>query len=332
MAVKSTIGETRAVRFLKAAENNCRLPVLLQYCGAHTTRWSAGNKMNMQNLKRGGELRKSIKAPPGYVLVVIDSAQIEARTNLWLAGDEPKLQIFRDYDAGVGPDLYKVMAAQIYNKPVNEVTKDERQLGKICVLALGYGMGAVKLQDTLATDPFNPVQLGLAECQRIVNIYRDFNQPITGLWKQMEALLPYMIHGEKIQYKAIGIDDKKMLLPSGLAIHYDGLTGFWSEWTNRYVDCSYTNARNVTTKLYGGLLTENAVQALARCIVADQMLSISKRYRVVMMTHDEVVYLAPEAEAEEALAFGLEIMKTPPDWAADLPINAEGAYAKNYSK
>ena len=79
LKVKSTIGETRANRFLEAGKDGMKLPILLNYSGAHTHRWSGGNKMNLQNLKRGGELRRSILAPKGHVVVVADSTQIEAR-------------------------------------------------------------------------------------------------------------------------------------------------------------------------------------------------------------------------------------------------------------
>jgi DNA polymerase len=316
---------------LEATRDGHKLPVLLQYCGAHTTRWSAGNKMNMQNLPAKGELRKSIHAPEGQVMCVIDSSQIEARMNLWLADDHEKLEIFRHYDWGTGPDIYRVMASKIFNQPVHDITDDERQLGKICVLALGYGMGAAKLQDTLATDKYNPRHLNLPACQRIVSIYRDTNDKIQQLWDRMEALISAMIAGIPIAYKALKFERNKMILPSGLAIHYEGLAGTHSAFTGRYVNCSYIN-RKARVGVYGGLITENAVQALARCAVAEQMHTIAQRYRVVMMTHDEVVYLAPEKDAEEAIAWGVGIMKKPPAWAPDLPTNCEGKYARNYSK
>lgn len=331
LAIKSTIGETRANRFLVASANGDKLPVLLQYCGAHTTRWSAGNKMNMQNLPRDGELRKSILAPPGQVIVVIDSAQIEARVNLWLAEDHEQLDIFRNYDAGTGPDLYRVMAAQIYGIPVDQVGKEQRFIGKICVLALGYGMGAQKFKETLATNT-PPFDMPLEECSRIVRIYRNHNERITGLWSYFEIEALYsMMTGEELEYKALGFSHERMHLPSGLAIHYTDLKATWNDWSRRYFDAEYDTGRGIK-KLYGGLLTENAVQALSRCVIADQMRIIGERYRVVMMTHDEISFLAPEDRGEEALAWGLEIMRTPPEWAAGLPLNAEGSFARNYSK
>lgn len=293
---------------------------------------SAGNKMNMQNLPAKGELRRSILAPPGHVLVVVDSAQIEARTNLWLANDQEKLQIFRDYDAGVGPDLYKVTASKVFNVPLEAVTPDQRALGKVLALALGYGMGAPKLQDTLATDKFNPVHMTLNDCYDMVQGWRRLNAPVVASWANMEKLANFMLFDSgSLEYRGLAFRKEEMVLPSGLAIHYDGLRGVWDDYTQSYRDMTF-KGRNGVVKLYGGLLTENAVQGMARCIVATQMLQIARRYRVVMMTHDEVVYVAREEEAEEAFQFGLEAFRAPPSWAPDLPVKAAGGFARNYSK
>src|SRR5690606_9610478 len=97
-------------------------------------------------------------------------------------------------------------------------------------------------------------------------------------------------------------------------------------------DVSYIGRFGRRTKLYGGLLTENVVQALARCIIAEQMLKISRKYRVVTMTHDEVVAIAPNRKADRCLADMLQIMATPPDWAEGLPLAAQGGFDHCYSK
>src|SRR5690606_2260190 len=112
--VKSTIGETRAVRFLEAGKDGMCLPILLNYSGTHTHRWSGGNKMNLQNLKRGGELRRSILAPDGHVIVVADSAQIEARVLAWLAGQDDVVEAFRNKC-----DLYSEFASFVFGYPVD---------------------------------------------------------------------------------------------------------------------------------------------------------------------------------------------------------------------
>ena len=141
IAAKSTIDETRAIRFIQAGSFGRALPVGYSYFGAHTSRWSGNNKMNMQNLPRGGELRKAILAPPGMMIVSCDSAQIEARVLAWLAGHDKLLELFRS-----GEDVYKHQAAAIYGIPVEQVTPEQRFLGKVCVLGLGYGMGHDKFE------------------------------------------------------------------------------------------------------------------------------------------------------------------------------------------
>lgn len=329
LKVKSTIGETRAARFLEAGKNGMKLPILLNYSGAHTHRWSGGNKMNLQNLKRGGELRRSILAPKGHVIVVADSAQIEARVLAWLAQQMDIVNAFANKD-----DVYKLMASAIYGIPVEQVTKDQRFIGKICVLGLGYGMGPNKLQQTLKQGTMGPpVDISLEECRRIVNIYRSRNYKIKNLWKIMDGIIASMLTGTSGEFGPLTYGKGYIQLPSGLFLQYYGLHG---EAEVRHDDLVVQEAtyltRNGRTKIYGGLLTENVVQALSRVIIADQMLEISKRYRVVTMTHDEIVVICPKKDAKKCLADMLKVMSTPPDWAPDLPLAAEGDYDDCYSK
>ena len=329
LKVKSTIGETRAVRFLEAGKNGMCLPILLNYSGAHTHRWSGGNKMNLQNLKRGGELRRSILAPKGHVIVVADSAQIEARVLAWLAGQLDIVNAFANKD-----DVYKLMASAIYGVPVDQVTKDQRFIGKICVLGLGYGMGPIKLQQTLKQGTMGPpVDISLEECRRIVNIYRSRNYKIKNLWKIMDGIIASMLTGTHGEFGPLTYGKGYIQLPSGLFLQYYGLHG---EAEVRHDDLVVNEATYLTrqgrSKIYGGLLTENVVQALARCIIADQMLEISKKYRVVTMTHDEIVVVCPKKDAKKCLADMLRVMSTAPEWADGLPLAAEGDYDDCYSK
>lgn len=329
LKIKSTIGETRAVRFLEAGKDGMCLPILLNYSGAHTHRWSGGNKMNLQNLKRGGELRRSILAPKGHVIVVADSAQIEARVLAWLAQQADIVQAFANKE-----DVYKLMASAIYGVPVGQVTNDQRFIGKICVLGLGYGMGHMKLQQTLKQGVMGPpVELSLEECRRIVNIYRSRNYKIRQLWKIMDGIIASMLTGSSGEFGPLTYGKGYIQLPNGLFLQYYGLHG---ESEVRHDDLVVSEATYLTrrgrSKIYGGLLTENVVQALARCIVAEQMLEISKKYRVVTMTHDEIVVVCPKKDAKKCLADMLEAMSTPPEWTRGLPLAAEGDYDDCYSK
>lgn len=360
LAVKSTIGETRARRLLNAGKDGRRLPVYLNYCGAHTTRWSGGDKLNFQNFPRGGELRRSLMAPPGHVLVVTDSSQIEARTLAWLAGEAWMLEEFARPDG----DPYARFASEVYGRKITKKTDpDERQVGKVCVLALGYGMGAWKLRNSLLSGQQGPaIELPMEMCETLVSAYRGLSRAVTLLWHRGSWVIDDMavskpgVRHKRSEFKAVEWEHQRLWLPNGLALHYDGvqshcsvdrsksgaaqktpmgmLTAATHEWGSRRVSFYDQMYRTIEgwSHLYGGLLVENVVQALARIIVADQMRVIARRYRVVLMSHDEVVTAVPKSEADEALAWQLSVMKTRPAWAPDLPLNAEGGYDTIYSK
>jgi hypothetical protein len=330
LRVKSTIGETRAVRFLEAGKDGAKLPILLQFSGAHTHRWSGGNKMNLQNLKRGGELRRSILAPKGHKVIVADSAQIEARVLAWIAEQADIVNAFANKD-----DVYKLMASAIYGVPVDQVTKDQRFIGKICVLGLGYGMGPQKLQQTLKQGTMGPsVDIELEECQRIVTLYRQKNWKIKQFWRKMDAVITSMTLGVEGKEGPISYGKGFVRLPNGLFLQYFGLHGQAEIHRDDLVMTETTYlTRTGRTKLYGGLLAENLVQALARIIVAQQMLTIAKAgYTVVTMTHDEIVCVAKDEDAQGCLDFMLQTMSTAPDWAPGLPLSAEGDFDDCYSK
>ena len=322
LIVKSTIGETRAARLLKVSESDMPIPVMLKYCGAHTTRWSAGDRMNFQNFPRDGRLRKSLYAPKGHVLVVCDSAQIEARVNAWLAGQTDVLDKFR-----AGEDVYKYMAARIFNIDVAEVTKTQRFLGKVCVLALGYGMGADKFRRTLKIAKPSPMDISESEAQEITNNYRSASPQIKQQWQDLEVCAQDMTRKTVVPrvWKCLEFSHEKVRLPNGLFMVYDDI-GYDDEGQLGY------RTLKGWVKLYGGLITENIVQGLARTIVAEQMTMVARRYPIVLMTHDEMVACVRKEEAEEALAFTLQCMRTPPAWGPDIPVNAEGGFDEIYSK
>ncbi len=362
LAAKSTINESRAKRFLDAGEGGNRLPVYLNYYGAHTGRWSAGNKMNMQNLRRGGELRRSILAPKGHVIVVADSAQIEARVTAWLACDDELIELFAR-----GEDVYKKMASVIYNVHIDDVTKEQRFIGKIAILGLGYGMGAAKFQHTLATGSMGPaVRMTIDECQQIVAIYRKARHQITALWRKLDShLYDLMTHQkEDIIKDVLHIDEGKVYLPNGMFLSYPFMEADYDNLNDRMVNYRYYDYNEGIKKrfgvpldkskahhIYGGLLTKNIVQALARIIVSDQMLEIKRNIvdlhhpgarlakasgclvgRIVTMTHDEIVVCCPEEQGEQMLEYMLTVMKKAPKWCANLPLSAEGGWDANYSK
>lgn len=341
LAIKSTIHETRAGRFLLNSEGGKKLPVSLNYCGAHTTRWSGGNKINLQNIPKGSGLRKSILAPDGMVLVVADSSQIEARLTAWLAGEDILIKAFKEYDKGTGPDIYKIMASKIYNKDIEDITIQERFIGKTCVLGLGFGMSGLKLKNTLASGALGPpMYISDVEAQKYVTIYRSTYTKIPLLWRKMQGILELMYSSQEGKASVISgatslsVGRGWVRLPNQLFLQYPGLeyAGNIPTITSERPDQMMYRTNMGYTKIYGGLLTENIVQALARVFIGECMLQIDQKYRIVTMTHDEIVAVAPALSAEGALKYMFEVMTTPPIWAQDLPLKVEGGYDVCYSK
>jgi|GEM_PF-288755 len=332
LAVKSTTNITRAERFLKAGANGMSLPVGYAYYRAHTGRWGGNNKMNMQNLTRGGELRLSILAPPGHAICVTDSGQIEARVNGWLWGQHDLLADFRAADTGTGLDAYCNFASIIYGRRITKADTTERFVGKVCVLGLGFQMGAAKLQITLAKGALGgpPIYLPLEQCQMIVQAYRRRNNQIARGWEICKGIIEDMAAGRAGSHGPLCWEKETIWLPNGMCLKYPDLkkrvneTNGWDEWTYA--------AKDMRKKIYGGLLCENIVQALARIIVGCQMLAIDKFARIVMTTHDEAVACIKKAQAAAVVKKMLKAMQTPLPWCADIPLNAEGGFAENYSK
>lgn len=341
IAVKSTTNVTRAQRFLNAGANGMPLPVGYAYYRAHTGRMGGQNKMNMQNLTRGGELRLSILAPKGHVVAVQDSGQIEARVNGWLWGQNDLIAAFRTADkwnkktmgvaTGENRDAYCRFADSVYNREVTTTDSLERFVGKVCVLGLGFGMGAAKFQITLAKGALGgpAVFFETDRCKEIVNTYRQKNDMIVAGWGLCNRIITDMAAGRTGSYGPLSWEANTIWLPNGMALKYPDLRLAANdlgrdEWTYA--------AKDMRKKIYGGLLCENLVQALARIIVMTQMLWISRKYRVVMTTHDETVAIAKAAQAQRCLDFMTKSMSTPLPWCLDLPLNCEGGYDVNYSK
>ena len=331
LATKSSGNITKAQRFLTAGANGMSLPVGYAYYRAHTGRMGGNNKMNMQALERGGELRQSILAPKGHVMVVQDSGQIECRVNGWLWGQHDLIDAFRDADAGVGRDAYCNFGDLIYGREITKADKVERFVSKVAVLGLGFQMGPPKFQITLAKGALGgpPVFFPLDRCKGIVNTYRNKNYKIEQGWGICKNIIEDMAAGREGSHGPISWEFETIWLPNGMCLKYPGLrkqTGDkgWDEWSYQ--------AKDQRKKIYGGLLCENIVQALARIIVMSQMLDISRKYRVVMTTHDESVAIAKVAAAQRCLDFMAKCMSTPLPWCLDIPLNCEGGYATNYSK
>lgn len=321
LGTKSTLEETRTQRFISIAKRG-KLPVPLRYYAAHTGRWGGDDKLNLQNLPSRGTntLKNAIIAPDGYVIIDSDSSQIEARMLAWLAGQVDLVEAFKN-----GEDVYKIMASAIYNKPIEEITKQERFVGKTTILGAGYGMGAEKFKIQLKN--FG-VDTPLEECQRIITVYRQTYPKIPELWRQAGRCLDAMIQGAVapvgVQPQALSMDARGFRLPNDFHIKYFDLRSEVEGYTYK--------SRNGRTKVYGGKVVENLCQALARCVIAEQMVKINKKYKVVLTVHDAVACVATEDEAEEAKKYVEKCMRWTPEWAEGIPLNCEAGYAHSYGE
>ena len=332
LGTKSTIEESRIERFIETGRRNRgRLPIPLKYYGAHTGRWAGSDKVNFQNLpsrdKKKKTLKNAVVAPDGYVVINCDSSQIEARILAWLAGQEDVVKQFAD-----GEDVYSIFATTIYDRPISKANPTERFVGKTCILGLGYGTGAAKLQHTLKTQPPGAV-IDEDEAKRIVGLYRETNDKIIELWKAGDRVIRDLHYwGDSKPYyygknRCVKVTKEGLVLPNNLMIRYPGLK-LSDDEPNKYV----YKSRKGEVSIWGGALVENVVQALARIVVGQQMLKIKERYKVVLTVHDAAVCVVPEDEVEEAMAYIVEVMSTPPEWATGLPVACEAKFAKSYGE
>jgi DNA polymerase len=328
---KSTLEETRTERFIGMADRG-QFPVPLRYYGAHSGRWSGQDFVNLQNLpSRGanaGKIKKAIVAPLGYVVIDCDSSQIEARTLAWLAGQDDLIQAFENKE-----DVYKIMASRIYNVPVVEITPGQRQVGKVVILGAGYGVGHVKLQAFLKQQA--KVEVSLEEAKRIIDAYRATYFRIPMLWKSAGNALKALALEQAMQIDVPGIvkvaPGKGLTLPNGLFIQYPDLKRVITKSLQGEEKQQWSyQSKGLPVYVYGGKVVENFCQAVARCVVAEQMLRIAKRYKVVLTVHDAIAVVVKQEEAAEAKAYVEACMSWRPKWAPGLPLACESGLGASY--
>jgi len=380
---------SKYMRVLDCAGTGDRLRGTLQYAGANrTSRW-AGRMFQPQNLLRptmdkhdiracidlirtghadavpmfaplntacANGCRGIIIAPEGKVLQGADYSSIEGRGNAWIAGEQWKLQAFRD-----GADMYKLIYAKAFGILVEKVSKGQRQQGKVMELALGYQGGVGAFLNMAAAYNMDLEELGTTvtptieaennyewavvqrrdydlppkvwiACETLKLGYRKGNPAIVQLWADLENAARNAIRekGKKQYVGRLVLDANsewlRIQLPSGRylcyclpVIHADNKISYMS-WRNR------TWRRTPT---YGGKLDENIVQAISRDVLAAALVRLHDRgYQLVLHVHDEAV-----AEVSgRALSEFVSIMTEVPSWAAGFPIAAEGFELKRYEK
>ena len=368
LRVKSTTERTRAQRFLDISQRGA-LPVPLSYYGAKSGRWSAakGSAINMQNLKRGSFLRKAIMAPEGYSLVVGDLSQIEPRVLAWLSDYEEMLDIFRaggDPYAAFGAQMFNIPGLSKESHP------DLRQSAKSALLGCGYGLGwasfasqllvgflgappvryekrfakalgvnkefydtfvewqgnEVKLRDIPHTCTIQELVHHAIASKRIIDIYRATAYQVVSFWNTCSDLLEKSLYeGEERQYKCLTFRKEEIELPNGMKLLYPDL---------RIIKDDKGRSQYVygpdATKLYAGKITNNVTQALARIVMTDGMLRVSKRYFIAGTVHDELIAVVPDAEVEEAKTWVLAQMTMEPSFMQGIPLDADVGANKRY--
>jgi hypothetical protein len=339
LEAKSTILQTRIQAFLDAAAAHpkSKVPIPLKYYGADTTgRWS-GWGYNPQNLPRvnpynprpSDALRKSIVAPAGYKVVVADLSGIELRVNHFLWKVPSSMEMYQNDPEKA--DLYKDFASKLYGVAFEHVTKEQRQVGKVAHLGLGFGAGWKTFMTVAKL--MGGVDITEEESRDIVNKWRDSYYEITAGWRTCHAALPTILRGAT--GKAVDPWNMVTPVPEGLKtpkglIRYPDLRTERNKDDNR-MEFIYGHGRN-KARIYAGKIDENIVQHLARCVIADNALTVQQitGLNPALMVHDELVYVVPDDEAVETLATVQEVMRTPPEWWPELVTWSEGDIADTY--
>jgi DNA polymerase len=249
-----------------------------------------------------------------------------------MACQDDKVKLIAD-----GVDLYVDVATRIFDKSYGEIVdlgkkSRERTTGKVISLSSIYGTGHVKLKDTLRVQ--GGVRFNLEETARMTRVYREDYDMVVAAWNAGREVLDTMYQFHSCDFLRPGILQVTpigIMKPSGLLLTYPDL-----KWTKDPVKqkegYTYEQKRKTRDWVYGSKVYQRCIQSLARDIIAEQMLKIDKRYRVVGTLHDEIICVVPEREVEEAKDFVLSVMRTPPSWAPELPLDAEVGIGSNYGE
>jgi DNA polymerase I-like protein with 3'-5' exonuclease and polymerase domains len=319
-AVRDYRRATKHLATLKTMKNRMRedgwMPYGLKYFGAHTGRDSGDTGLNMQNLPKGlvagVDVRSKIKAPKGYTLAIVDLSQIEPRCLHWLANDDTTLEYIREI-----PDLYEAQARawKIWNGEgsMKKEAPDVRHMMKQLALGLGYGMGDKKFAEVASVTP--------EEAKRLTALYRKKNPKVLTLWKSLEKSMRKAVYEPERTFH--------LLLPSGRIMNYRNV-----EVNGDKLSAAISRqGKLLQMSVWGGVLTENLVQATAREVFMHHCAEIEKAgIPVIMRVHDEAVCLVSEKNAEAKLQQIIQIMSVAPSWAQGLPLSAEGSLSKVYKK
>ena len=359
---KSSVKKYQAMHNVTGTDGRAR--GLIQFYGAGRTGRFAGRLVQVQNLPRNylpdldqartltrqrnldalellydsvpdtlSQLIRTAFIPSaGCRFIVADYSAIEARVIAWLAGETSTLAAFRD-----GKDLYGETASRMFGVPVEKhgINAELRQKGKIATLACGYNgsVGALKAMGAL--------RMGLAEheLKPIVDAWRAANPNIVRLWADVEqAALDAITTRQAVRLRNLRFTAESgilfITLPSGRRLAYVKPQLGENRWGGTSITYSGVTTGRKWGRLetYGGKLVENIVQAVARDLLVHAMTLVAQAgHKIVMHVHDEIVIDEPE-DSGFTIADACQLMTTPPDWAAGLPLDADGYECDYYRK
>jgi DNA polymerase bacteriophage-type len=317
-------------------------------------------------------IRGVIISPHGKKLVIADLSNIEGRVLAWLAGETWKLKAFRDFDAGTGHDLYKLAYAKSFGVKPDEVTKDQRQVGKVQELALGYqgGVGAfltfalaynidleamggsaiefIPAEIAREADEFRlwqqkqgRSQFGLTDtafvvCDSFKRLWREAHPAVASWWKEVEEICKCAILNPGETYTTRRIKVRR----DGAWLRVMLPSGRYLCYPQpRIVDdkITYMGINQYSRKwqrlsTYGGKIVENITQGCARDVLAHSMPLIEQADYEIVLTVHDEI-IAEAPDTEEFSAEQLAaLMSSPPEWAQELPLAAAGFETYRYRK
>ena len=327
LGIKSTQVETRLQRFLDVAKTPKKFAIPLLYYGAHTGRFSGFDALNLQNLPRGGMLRKAITAPEGHQILAVDLSQIEARVCAFICNESWLMDAFAS-----GDDVYRTFGAGMFSVPEHEIDTDQRFLAKMSVLGLQFQMSAPRFFDQLSAMG-SPIPL--AKCYDAVDYYRGISHGIVQAWRDLQSrAIPLLArHPDDapgmMRWGPVTIYPGFIALPNGMKLHYPDLKKVTNEEGRE--SWQYMSAGK-PTNLYGGKLLENIVQALARIILTRAELSLAKRgVFAAMSVHDELIFVVPDDKVQLYEHLVTLAMTGPVPWLSGIPLEAEGSTGPTYA-
>ena len=347
----------RMISQAKCCDGLIRMP--LKYYGAHTGRWSGTGGWNPMNL--GGksnratgkaihpliaQVRNTLIAPGGYTLVIVDSAQIEARELAWVAHQEDLLKGFAD-----GEDIYSEFASDLFQAKVWKPTEEEKEtpegqtadirrgFGKDAILGCGYGMGSLTFFDRCRqNDTLRPLfdsgEYDWDFIDRLIKVYRTKYSNIPAFWDEIAKCFrwPTKYSKERTVYRISESSElvftrsgstTKMQLPSGRVMNYRFATVSPKDDSIKYLH----------GHLWGGSITENLIQAICRCLLGYWLLKCEKaKIPIVLHSYDELVGCVPEENAERDLQTMIDIMLQGPAWANGLPLGIDAKISRRFCK